>query len=59
MLRRILKIRCKKAKWIVGLKVIYSKDDIAELSLKVLKYKVLNKGLIFFDIIKRWDLELL
>lgn len=59
MLRGILKIRCKKAKWIVGLKVIYSQDDIAELSLKVLKYKVLNKGLIFFDIIKRWDLELL
>ena len=59
MLRGILKIRCKKAKWIVGLKVIYSKDDIAELSLKVLKYKGLDKGLIFFDIIKRWDLELL
>ncbi|EDT79362.1 hypothetical protein AC7_0954 [Clostridium perfringens NCTC 8239] len=37
----------------MGLKVIYSQDDIAELSLKVLKYKVLNKGLIFFDIIKR------
>lgn len=59
MLRGILKIRCKKAKWIVGLKVIYSQDDIAELSLKVLKYKGLDKGLIFFDIIKRWDLELL
>lgn len=37
----------------MGLKVIYSKDDIAELSLKVLKYKGLDKGLIFFDIIKR------
>lgn len=59
MLRGILKIRCKKAKWIVGLKVIYSQDDIAELSLKVLKYKGLDKGLIFFDIIKKWDLELL
>lgn len=59
MLRGILKIRCKKAKWIVGLKIIYSQDDIAELSLKVLKYKGLDKGLIFFDIIKRWDLELL
>ena len=59
MLRGILKIRCKKAKWIVGLKIIYSQDDIAELSLKVLKYKGLDKGIIFFDIIKRWDLELL
>ena len=59
MLRGILKIRCKKAKWIVGLKIIYSQYDIAEFSLKVLKYKGLDKGIIFFDIIKRWDLELL